>query len=265
MADRLSQRMLAIRFQKDNTRSKSLKLLFLSFLVFAAVWLVAPPHPDSNSVFALIPVGILCFFCALTAAFPSAFADPLASAFEKVYQASQLAPKSGNDRSIQSHVYKLLKSAGRELQGYLGSSYISSNPFVKEQASLLREVRDNFHQRVLPAALSGQLRTSTMENLAQVIDSPSSVGFRELNVDFLTYDPSPTSAVFIKKMFSVFRRSWAWNVVEALGLGYLTVGLVSLIYALATQQNFLEFIKDSQFFLWGGLAVSGITFWRKRG
>ena len=144
--------------------------------------------------------------------------------------------------------------------------------FYKELIEPFKKLKELFQSRILPRVISGKNTKSMIEVLTEVaeifgqiekettLDDIVSMSQKLEQLKPLEIELEPSR---IKVIITRFKESNVGRVIYSLTFGYGLILVICLVYTLGTGQAFMIFARERpDIIILGGLALSGITFWR---
>jgi hypothetical protein len=182
-------------------------------------------------------------------------------AFQKFARAIGILEKSKEDIAYEE-AFRCLNKAHQTLK----SVELNELGWYDWSNEVYKQFLDNLKLIILPAVVEGPIKIEHLEDIALALYVTDPIILNTIN-DKVESEPTYKKRVarerkivsFVKK----FRESTYGRILGSLVLGYGLVLLISLIYVIGTQQDFMVFARENpEIIVLGGLATSGIVGWK---
>lgn len=264
MREEIEKELVELQIVGRETR-KSMGLGVLIVCLIIVFFYAVPYFYPQFSV--LLPIGVLAFFFGgmfiIFVASPTLY-KPLKEefqAFQKIAKAIEILEKS-NEPIACEEAYRSLKRANKILKGIKLDSLV----WYSETNETVKGFLENLELIVLPETITSTIVTEHLEDIALAVVSANPLKIEEVNKtlesNYKKHKPQPTKIDIFSRRF---RESMIGKALISLALGYGLILLVCLIYVLATEQDFMVFVREKpDIVILGGLGITGITLWKTK-
>lgn len=182
-------------------------------------------------------------------------------AFKKIARAIELLEKS-DENIVHEEAYRCVKVAYRKLN----KVKLRQSGWYSFPNKVFNELLDNINSIILPAIAEGVMQIIDLENLALTIYENNPEQLNELNTKIKLeprYQELKSHDKGKKSFMNTFQENKYVKILGSLVIGYGLVLLISLLYVIGTQQDFMVFaIANPEIIVLGGLGASGIAVWK---
>lgn len=265
MRKEIEKALLRLRIEGKETRKNMARNILIVFSLIAVFFFIPYFYPQLSQLFVIDAlIGLFGGMYVFLNAIPKLY-QPLRKehqAFIKIAKAIEILEKS-NEPIAYEEAYRYVKEAYGILRGVELTKYVE---WYREVNETFRQFLDNLKFVVLPAISKSNIKKEDLEAVALAVyeTNPSEIKAvnHKLEKSYRKFGPPPKKVEMLKK---IMRESLIGNILGSLALGYTVVILISLIYVVATQQDFMIFLKERpDIVILGGLILSGVTFWRRK-
>lgn len=246
---------------KKARKKKALRLFIAIAIIVLCIWVVLS-YPQTGILIFVAIIGGIYVLDAINILY-----QPLKSefyAFQKIVEAIEILEESKEDIFYEeafrciNKAYKILKSI--ELKEEFGLYDWSNEVF--------RAFLDNLKLIVLPAITEGSIISEHLEDIALAIYETDPILLNSVNGKIEGEKSYPKGEAGERKIVSFakkFQENQYGKILISLGFGFGLVLIISLIYVMATQQDFIVFARGNpETIILGGLGISGIAVWKRK-
>jgi hypothetical protein len=253
-----------LQAKKEAKEIRVRKSLHIFIIVGLSVLFFIIPYfsPPANGLY-VIDVFVVLFggMYVLLGALPSVY-QPLSKekqAFVQIFKAIDVLNKSKEPIAYEAAL-KYLEKADMILDSQLTVPF---KWYEKINQSLF-EFRGNLKYVLLPSTQGFKIKTEHLEEiaLALVRESPEEIAAINQKIrnepSYVRVTPQPQ-----KSLIALLKENKLTKIGYSLGLGYILIIVICLIFTLSTGQDFSNFVRaNPAIVIGGGLGLSGLTFWR---
>lgn len=267
MLEEIEKALLRLEIEGKETRKRMVRNILIYCALVVIFYFIPRLFPQlPQALFAIDAIiGLFGGLYVVFEAIPTLY-HPLESAyyaFKDIIKAIEILEKS-DEAIAYEEAYRCVKHASKILHTRILK--LDEFEWFDRVIKILQQFHENLELIVLPAISNASIKKEDLEEIALAVYSvnPSEIEVvnKKLEKSYEKSEPPPRKVEIIK---GIFLESVIGKLLYSLALGYGLVLGISLVYVVATSQDFVIFARENpEVVVLGGLIVSGITFWRTK-
>jgi hypothetical protein len=259
----LEQHLLEIQLEAKRRRRFALKFVIGDLVVIFVVSLAYFFVSLAENIKSTMPLIVAILIYSLVFYFARWLIRPLAPqerAFVEIFEAIKLLKKSSEKIFLEETLSHLKKA--HKLLERVSLEYLNFYMEVNNEVRRLREITKG----VIPALKNGELELAELEEIGSTLAEPTLENLKRTNDQLWEkYHGKELQEFGLRYHASRFFAATPGRAVMSLALGYGLIILISFVYCLFVDIDFVLFCKQNpSTIIMGGAILSGISFFGKK-